>query len=105
MNQLMKDAYATIIKSVGEDLSRPGLVDTPERAAKAMEFLTQGYQQNVDDIINGALFPTTSKTTGPAKKVSCDVIYLDLVLSLDSGFFNWVIFNISWLITDQTDHQ
>ena len=56
----MKDAYATIIKAIGEDLDRPGLVGTPERAAKAMAFLTQGYQQNVDDIINGAMFPTTS---------------------------------------------
>ena len=56
----MKDAYATIIKSIGEDLNRPGLVGTPERAAKAMEFLTQGYRQNVDNIINDAMFPTTS---------------------------------------------
>ncbi|MES2606742.1 MAG: GTP cyclohydrolase I FolE [Pseudomonadota bacterium] len=56
----MKDAYASIIKSIGEDLNRPGLTGTPERAAKAMEFLTQGYRQNVDDIINGAMFPTTS---------------------------------------------
>jgi GTP cyclohydrolase IA len=56
----MKDAFASIIKAVGEDLDRPGLIGTPERAAKAMEFLTQGYQQNIDDIVNGALFPTTS---------------------------------------------
>ncbi len=56
----MKDAYAGIITAIGEDLKRPGLKDTPERAAKAMEFLTQGYHQNVDDIINDALFPTTS---------------------------------------------
>ena len=56
----MKDAYASIIKSIGEDLHRPGLIGTPERAAKAMEFLTQGYRQNVDEIINGAMFPTTS---------------------------------------------
>jgi GTP cyclohydrolase IA len=56
----MKESFANIITQVGEDLSRPGLVDTPERAAKAMEFLTRGYRQNVDDVINGALFPTTS---------------------------------------------
>jgi GTP cyclohydrolase IA len=56
----MKDAYTSIIKAIGEDLDRPGLAGTPERAAKAMEFLTQGYHQNIDDIINGALFPTTS---------------------------------------------
>ncbi|MES2625754.1 MAG: GTP cyclohydrolase I FolE [Pseudomonadota bacterium] len=56
----MKDAFASIIKAIGENLDRPGLIGTPERAAKAMEFLTQGYQQNIDDIVNGALFPTTS---------------------------------------------
>ncbi len=56
----MQDAYANIITAIGEDLERPGLVGTPERAAKAMAFLTQGYHQNVDTIINDALFPTTS---------------------------------------------
>jgi len=56
----MKDAYAKIINSIGEDLERPGLVGTPDRAAKAMEFLTQGYRQDIDTIVNDALFPTTS---------------------------------------------
>jgi len=56
----MKDAYASIIREIGEDPDRPGLAGTPERAAKAMAFLTQGYSQNIDDIINDALFPTTS---------------------------------------------
>jgi len=48
--------YQNIISAIGEDINRDGLVDTPKRAAKAMEFLTQGYQQNIDDIVNGALF-------------------------------------------------
>jgi len=56
----MKEAFAHIITSVGEDPSRPGLVDTPERAAKAFEFLTKGYRQNLDEVINGALFPSDS---------------------------------------------
>jgi len=56
----MKDLFAGIIRAIGEDPTRPGLTGTPERAAKAMEFLTQGYSLNIDDIINGALFPTTS---------------------------------------------
>jgi GTP cyclohydrolase I len=56
----MKDSFANIITQVGEDLTRPGLVDTPQRAAKAMEFLTRGYRLNIDEVINGALFPTTS---------------------------------------------
>ena len=54
--EAMESAYATIIDGIGEDLSRDGLRDTPKRAAKAMQFLTHGYQQTVEDIVNGALF-------------------------------------------------
>jgi len=56
----MIEAFATIIKSIGEDLERPGLVDTPKRAAKAFEFLTRGYHQDLDEVINNALFPSDS---------------------------------------------
>jgi GTP cyclohydrolase I len=48
--------FAEIIKSLGEDLTRDGLVNTPKRAAKAMRFLTQGYGQNIEDLVNNALF-------------------------------------------------
>ncbi len=54
----LDDAYASIIKGVGEDLTRPGLIDTPKRAAKAFEYLTKGYSQCVDEVVNGALFPS-----------------------------------------------
>ncbi|MCA0899107.1 GTP cyclohydrolase I FolE [Microbulbifer agarilyticus] len=54
----MKEHYAHIIEAIGEDLQRPGLLDTPKRAAKAMQYLTQGYQQTVDEIVNDALFPS-----------------------------------------------
>ncbi len=57
----MENAYKTIITACGEDLNRPGLLDTPKRAAKAMEFLTQGYRQNLDEVINNALFPSDSR--------------------------------------------
>ena len=46
----------TILKEIGEDPDREGLKMTPERVAKAYEFLTKGYNQNLDDIINGAVF-------------------------------------------------
>jgi GTP cyclohydrolase I len=58
-NTLAK-AYETIIKSVGEDLDRHGLKGTPGRAAEAMQFLTQGYTQDINEVVNDALFPTTS---------------------------------------------
>lgn len=54
----MEEHFAKIISSIGEDLSRPGLIDTPKRAAKAMKFLTHGYDQDIDKIVNGALFPS-----------------------------------------------
>ena len=56
----MEDAFAKIIEACGEDLQRPGLVDTPARAAKALQFLTQGYSQSVADVVNDALFPSDS---------------------------------------------
>jgi GTP cyclohydrolase I len=48
--------YKSIIEAIGEDVAREGLKDTPKRAAKAMEFMTHGYQASVEQIVNGALF-------------------------------------------------
>lgn len=56
----MEQHWAKIIEAVGEDLNRPGLVDTPKRAAKAFKFLTRGYDQSVDEVVNNALFPSDS---------------------------------------------
>ncbi|KAL6880739.1 GTP cyclohydrolase I [Trichoderma novae-zelandiae] len=52
----MKGAVKTLLECVGEDPSREGLLATPERYAKAMMTFTQGYEQNVFDIVNGAIF-------------------------------------------------
>ncbi|QEY14984.1 GTP cyclohydrolase I FolE [Cellvibrio sp. KY-GH-1] len=57
----MRDHFASIIASIGEDLNRPGLLDTPDRAAKAFQFLTRGYNQTLDEVVNGALFPSDSE--------------------------------------------
>lgn len=57
----MKEHFANIIADIGEDLTRPGLVDTPMRAAKAFQFLTRGYNQSLDEVVNGALFPSDSE--------------------------------------------
>ena len=56
----MEQHWAKIIEAVGEDLDRPGLADTPKRAAKAFEFLTRGYGQSVEKVVNNALFPSDS---------------------------------------------
>jgi GTP cyclohydrolase I len=54
----VEEAFARIIEACGEDLSRPGLQDTPARAAKAFEFLTRGYGMSVEEVVNDALFPS-----------------------------------------------
>ena len=52
----VKDRYKNIIEDLGEDVLRDGLVKTPERAAKAMQFLTQGYDQDPVEILKSAMF-------------------------------------------------
>jgi GTP cyclohydrolase I len=52
----LKNHYESIIQSVGEDPKRDGLVKTPERAAKAIQFLTQGYSKDAEDILQSAMF-------------------------------------------------
>lgn len=52
----VKSRYENIIKDLGEDITRDGLLKTPERAAKAMQFLTQGYDQDPVEILKSAMF-------------------------------------------------
>ena len=52
----MEACYKKLIKSIGENVNRPGLKETPQRAAKAFEYLTGGYHQDVRKVINNALF-------------------------------------------------
>jgi len=54
------DAYRELVQAIGEDVDREGLQRTPDRAARALEFLTQGYRQNLDEIINGAVFESSA---------------------------------------------
>jgi len=58
-SQITKNIRNTI-QLLGEDVEREGLVDTPKRYAKAMEFLTSGYHKNVDQIVGRALFKEES---------------------------------------------
>ncbi len=52
----VKERYKKIIEDLGEDTDRDGLLKTPERAAKAMQFLTQGYEQDPEEILKSAMF-------------------------------------------------
>lgn len=55
-NPELEELFTDLLKNLGEDPNRQGLVRTPSRAAKAMQFLTRGYHQNVDTILNKAIF-------------------------------------------------
>lgn len=57
----IQHAYANILVAVGEDLGRAGLKDTPQRAAKAFQYLTSGYQQDLNEVANGAVFPSDNR--------------------------------------------
>ena len=52
----MQQAVRTLLIGLGEDPDREGLVDTPKRVVKALKFLTSGYHQSLDELLNGAVF-------------------------------------------------
>ncbi len=52
----MQDLITRLLAGIGEDPAREGLLKTPERVARSLEYLTSGYRTNVTDVINGALF-------------------------------------------------
>jgi GTP cyclohydrolase I len=53
----MTDIVAQLLEALGEAPGRNGLQKTPERVAKALQFMTQGYHQDIERLLNGALFP------------------------------------------------
>lgn len=56
MTEQLAKHYKAILSELGEDPEREGLLDTPARASKAMSFLTKGYKESLDDLVNGAIF-------------------------------------------------
>lgn len=57
---IVEQNYREILQAIGEDPQREGLLDTPKRAAKAMQFLTHGYGQTLEEVLNGAVFASQS---------------------------------------------
>lgn len=53
----LQSLVSQMLLALGEEPSRNGLIKTPERVAKALAFMTEGYQRNIDHLLNGALFP------------------------------------------------
>jgi GTP cyclohydrolase I len=69
----MIDHIHGILKELGEDPSRDGLMKTPERVDRSLRYLTSGYQKNADELLNGALF---------------DVAYDEMVIVKDIEVFS-----------------
>jgi GTP cyclohydrolase IA len=60
MTEKIEEHYRAIMLAVGENPDREGLVRTPERAAKAMQFLCKGYEETIENIVNGAVFQSNN---------------------------------------------
>lgn len=56
----MEEQFRAIIEAIGENPEREGLLKTPQRAARALEFLTQGYEQDISEIVNDAIFESSN---------------------------------------------
>ena len=56
----VREAVELLLAEVGEDPTREGLVRTPDRVARALQFLTSGYDTNIDEVVNDALFAVES---------------------------------------------
>lgn len=69
----LEEQYTHILQEIGENPSREGLLKTPHRAAEALRFMTQGYQQDVETVLNGAIFEES---------------YEDMVIIRDIEFFS-----------------
>ncbi|MDQ2924732.1 MAG: GTP cyclohydrolase I FolE, partial [Acidobacteriota bacterium] len=68
-----REMYAELLRRMGEDPTRDGLLRTPERMEKSMAFLTQGYDQKIEDVLHDALF---------------DVDYDEMVIVKDIEFYS-----------------
>ena len=60
-NKKIENITLQLLKEIGENPEREGLLKTPKRVAKAWEFISKGYKQDIEDIINGAIFNEEAK--------------------------------------------
>ncbi len=66
---MMEELFKQLLINIGEDVNREGLLKTPQRAAKAYEFLTKGYREDVDKIINNAIFESNTSEMVVVKNI------------------------------------
>ena len=70
-NKKIADLTKLLLKEIGEDPNREGLIKTPSRVSKAWGFFSRGYKQNVNDIINDAIFNENAKDMVGVRDVEC----------------------------------
>ncbi len=69
MTEKLSQHYKSIIRELGENPEREGLLKTPDRAANAMEYLTEGYHKNLNDIVNEATFESAMSELVVVKEI------------------------------------
>ena len=67
----MESLFQSLLKAIGEDPKRTGLIKTPKRAAEAMKFLTKGYDEDLKTIVNDALFPAETDGMVIVRDIEC----------------------------------
>ena len=65
----MQEEIRNILLAIGEDPAREGLRDTPKRVEKSLQFLTRGYRQSLEEVVNGALFDAESDDMGIVRDI------------------------------------
>ena len=71
----MQQQIHDLLVEMGEDPSREGLIDTPARVEKSLRYLTRGYTQTLEKVVNGALFEAEKRRLRKARKRFCFAMF------------------------------
>jgi GTP cyclohydrolase IA len=102
----MQQAVRTLLIGLGEDPDREGLLDTPKRVVKALKYLTSGYNQSLDELLNGAVFHEDANEMVLVRDIdlfsSCEHHILPIIGRAHVAYIsewegNWVVKNCSYL--------
>lgn len=86
---MLKDIYRNLLIEINEDVNRDGLIKTPERAAKALEYLVSGYNRDIHEIVNGALFDVKCEDIVVVKILNF-IVYANITFYLFWYVLGWL---------------